>query len=83
VHHLNIFLNAGAESAEVRGEVISFFYCFPPIAQDIHPGRKISWDIRPSRMHVRPYFPSGMNMPNDRLWQFSRERNCRFFKSQR
>ena len=36
------------------------------IAQDIHPGRKILRDIRPSRTHVRLYFPSGINMPNDR-----------------
>jgi len=50
-----------------------------PIAQDIHPGRKISWDIRPSRTHVRLYFPSGINMPNDRLRQFSRARNCNIF----
>ena len=27
VHTLNIFINAGAESAEVRGEMVSFFHC--------------------------------------------------------
>ena len=37
------------------------------IAQDIYPGRKISWDIRPTRTYVRLHFPSGMNMPNDRV----------------
>ena len=37
------------------------------IAQDIHPERRIAWDICPSRTYVLNHFPSGMNMPNDRF----------------
>jgi len=63
----SIFVTHAIESLSSADLYVSLFVRDSSIAQDIHSGRKISWDIRPSRTYVRLYFPSGMNMPNDRL----------------